>query len=254
MHYISKTRQLLHTIPTTTIQHSFGQEISGNHRKGQELSSDARSVIISKFEAGVGISELADEFGSTPKCIRDTIQCWNNHKTTKSLPRKGRPSILTHCKKRRLFCIARKYPKIEYRKLLEEASLLRASKSTAYRALRSYGLSNYRCKRRPKLNRATALLCLKFCQEYRHFNWRRRTVKFSDEYLVARGSGQNSEWCFRYPEEKWRYEMITEKDTSNALIQMVWGSIWITPNGRIGRSPLIIMERDPLAKRNGYTT
>ena len=32
---------------------------------------------------------------------------------------------------------------------------------------------------------------------------------------------------------------------------MVWGAIWLTPNGRVGRSPLIIMERDPA--KNGYS-
>ena len=34
---------------------------------------------------------------------------------------------------------------------------------------------------------------------------------------------------------------------------MVWGAIWLTPNGRVGRSPLIIMERDPDAAKNGYS-
>ena len=28
----------------------------------------------------------------------------------------------------------------------------------------------------------------------------------------------------------------------------------MTPNGRVGRSPFIIMERDPNAKQNGYTS
>jgi hypothetical protein len=47
--------------------------------------------------------------------------------------------------------------------------------------------------------------------------------------------------------------MITEKGTSKAPTQMVWGSIWITPNGCVGTSPLIIMERDTSAKCNSYT-
>jgi hypothetical protein len=34
---------------------------------------------------------------------------------------------------------------------------------------------------------------------------------------------------------------------------MVWGAIWITPGGRCRRSPLVIITRDFLAQRNGYT-
>ena len=47
--------------------------------------------------------------------------------------------------------------------------------------------------------------------------------------------------------------MIQEKDTSKGLRQMVWGAIWLGPNSRVGRSPLIIMERDPDAAKKGYS-
>jgi len=35
---------------------------------------------------------------------------------------------------------------------------------------------------------------------------------------------------------------------------MVWAYFWVTPNGKVGRSPLIIIEQDSDAKRNGYTS
>jgi transposase len=35
---------------------------------------------------------------------------------------------------------------------------------------------------------------------------------------------------------------------------MVWTSIWITAGGRVGRSPLVIMERDYASKGRGYTS
>jgi len=34
---------------------------------------------------------------------------------------------------------------------------------------------------------------------------------------------------------------------------MVWGTIWVTLNRRVGRSELIIMERDQTAQRSGYS-
>ena len=35
--------------------------------------------------------------------------------------------------------------------------------------------------------------------------------------------------------------------------QMVWASIWLDERGKPRRSPLVIMERDPTAKKNGYS-
>ena len=34
---------------------------------------------------------------------------------------------------------------------------------------------------------------------------------------------------------------------------MVWASIWLDERGRVRRSPLVIMERDPNAARTGYS-
>jgi hypothetical protein len=47
--------------------------------------------------------------------------------------------------------------------------------------------------------------------------------------------------------------MIVEKEKSNKMSQMVWAAIWVTPNGKVGRSPLIIMERDFESKKHGYS-
>jgi hypothetical protein len=38
------------------------------------------------------------------------------------------------------------------------------------------------------------------------------------------------------------------------MSQMVWGCIWVTSNGRVGRSELIIIERDNSTERSGYSS
>jgi hypothetical protein len=40
------------------------------------------------------------------------------------------------------------------------------------------------------------VLRLKFAREHRYFPWSWRTLKFSDEYSVQKGSGGNQQWCF----------------------------------------------------------
>jgi hypothetical protein len=236
---------------------SFGSEISRNRGRNEELSLAIRASIISKWEMGVPQTKLADEFGCHRNAIGKTIKRWKQYHTLESLPREGRPPLINRREKRLLVRIARKYPKLEYKKLMEDAGLLHQhhppSRLTIYRNLKSVGLTNHKCVKKPKLNRAHAALRLRFAREYRNFNWHRRVVKFSDECSVQRGSGQDAEWCFRYPHEKYDPKMITEKEKAKRMSQMVWGMIWVTPNGHVGRSELVIMERDFTAKKHGYS-
>ncbi|OCK72793.1 hypothetical protein K432DRAFT_314882, partial [Lepidopterella palustris CBS 459.81] len=58
--------------------------------------------------------ELAAEFCCTTKCIRDTIHQYRQTGSNKSRPRSGRPPVLSRYKKRKLFRVTRKIPKIKY--------------------------------------------------------------------------------------------------------------------------------------------
>lgn len=144
-------------------------------------------------------------------------------------PRTGRPSMLSCHTKKFLYRKARSNPKMEYSTLAEHAVLMNMdsatsklpSRSTLWRCRKGHGLSNYRCKKRPKMNRGHAAKRLKFCHEHRHFAWGQRTLKFSDECSLQKGSGANQEWCFRFPWEKWKPEMIKAVSTGRAPQQMV---------------------------------
>jgi len=233
---------------------AFGTEISANRVAGGEPSEQARDSIVSESEVGASPAELAREFRCTAKCIRDTISRYNKTGSNASRPRSRQPPKLTRREKRTLLRTVRKTPKITYQELVDEAYLQKTvSFDTLYRALLEQGLKNFRAKRRPKINRATALLRLRFCREYRNFAWRSTPFRFSDECSVQKGRGADAEWVFCYPYEKWQPRMISAQSTSRAPQQMVWASIWIDSNGRTKRSPLIIMERDTSTPRHGYS-
>jgi hypothetical protein len=148
---------------------------------------------------------------------------------------------------------ARAAQKLEFLELAEVGVLVQPdgttskppSYSTLYRTLKRGGLTNHRSKKRPKLNRGHVAKRLQFCRQYRHFQWHQRTIKFSDECSVQKGSGANQEWCFRFPWERWKPEMITAVGTSRKPQQMVWAAIWLDERGRPRRSKLVIMNRDP---------
>lgn len=240
----------------------FGTELNQNARRGPNLTRSQRHIIIAKAAAGTSVRELVEEFGRSPNCIRTTIRLAKTRDTTQEAPRSGRPSILSRHQKKIIYRKAPAAPKIEYSHLAEvgvfantDGTLSKPpSRSTLYRVLKGLGLTNFRCKKRPKLTQGHALRRLRFCAQYRNFPWARRTLKFSDECSVEKGSGHNQEWCFRFPWEKWKPEMISALPTSRKPAQMVWGSIWLDERGRPCRSKLVIMERDLNAPRRGYSS
>lgn len=239
---------------------AFGTEISGNRVRNGELSENQRTYLIAKAQAGVRTKEIADDLGCSQSCVQKTIQRYNNTGSPASRPRMGRPRKITRRLHRWLLIMAKKFPDMEYRTLLSEAGLWPTnqpsptiSTRTIQRSFTSVGYRKFRAKRRPKINRSTALLRLKLCRGLRNFNWRTTTLKFSDECSVVRGSGHNKRWVFRQPKDKWHRKMVEEFGTGKQPGRMVWGAIWMTPEGEAGRSPLVIMTRDSSAKRNGYT-
>jgi hypothetical protein len=67
---------------------------------------------------------------------------------------------------------------------------------------------------------------------------------------VQNNTSNPTAWVFRYPSEKWRSDFINLKDHGKADISiMLWGMIW-----EGGRSKILVMERDPNIKRNGYSS
>jgi transposase len=191
-------------------QRQILQELDHNVRRKPNLTVGQRNEAVRMSVAGASLKEIADHFGRTPQGIGQLVKKYHSTGTTADKPRSGRPQILSRNQKKLIYRAARKAPKLEYSKLSEVAevfhpdgtSLKPPSRSTLYRCLKGKGLTNHRCKVRPKMNWGYALKRLQFCREYRHFKWGRRTLKFSDECSVQKGAGHNTEWCFRYPWEK----------------------------------------------------
>jgi transposase len=138
------------------------------------------------------LAELATEFSRSKSTIHDTIKRYSLHQTTSDLPRSGRPLRLSSYTKKVIYRKARAASKIEYSELAKEGVVVNAdrtiskppSRCTLYRVLKGEGLTNYRCKKRPKLNRGYAAKRLQFARQYRQFAWGRRTLKFLDKCLV----------------------------------------------------------------------
>ncbi|KAI1676085.1 hypothetical protein KJE20_14324, partial [Pyrenophora tritici-repentis] len=133
-----------------------------------------------------------------------------------------------------------------------ERMVMEASQSQG--VLDEEGYHKFRSKRRPFISSPVAKIRHEFAQRWCDFSWDGDTVvKFSDECSIACGSGRNTQWVWRLPAQKWSKEMIEPVATRRQLARMVWGAIWMSAGGQIGRSPLVMMTRDASANRRGYT-
>ena len=226
-----------------------------------ELSEAQRIFILAQAEGGCGTAEIADALGCSRRAIQKVIHRWKTDSTTTRRDRMGRPPKLTSRDHRRLLRIVKREPKIEYSALVREAGFWDTqhdqptiSQSTIQRVLDEEGYHKFRSKRRPFISSPVAKIRHEFAQRWCNFSWDGDTVvKFSDECSIARGSGRNTQWVWRLPAQKWSKEMIEPVSTRRQPARMVWGAIWMSAGGQIGRSPLVIMTRDASANRRGYT-
>jgi transposase len=242
-------------------QRRFGQELDQNVRRSRNISPATRDQAIGMLKSRMTVPEVVRAIQRGERTIRDLRAKYRQTGSVQDKPRSGRPPVLSKQQKKIIYRKVRSTPKMEYSVLQEDATFVNAegtplkppSRSTSYRELRRRGLTNHKAKKRPKLTWAHAHGRLKFAREYRYFPWGRRTLKFSDECSVQKGSGANQEWCFRSPWEKWKPEMLDPVGTSRKPAQMVWGCVWLDERGVARRSKLVIMERDPDAKKRGYS-
>ena len=79
----------------TTMQRSFGTQISGNRRPGTKLLEATRARIIATSEARVLKPKITAEYRVNWLTIYDTINQQKNHHTLKFLPKPGQLEELT---------------------------------------------------------------------------------------------------------------------------------------------------------------
>jgi hypothetical protein len=180
-------------------QCQFEQELDQNVRRGPNVTAIQREQMIGMLLAGKTVKEVAHHYGQTECCIRKIHQKYHQTGTTADRPWSGRPPIFSLYQKKIIYRKACAAQKIEYSELAKEGVFVNQdgtpskppSCSTLYRTLKGHGLTNFPCKKRPKLNRGHVLKRLEFCKQYRNLRWGQRMLKFSDECSVQKGAGNS---------------------------------------------------------------
>ena len=218
-------------------------KISGNRPRNHELSPWQRGLIEGATAVGASTTEVGKALNFTKATVQTTLRRAAERSNGVSKSRFGRPGVLSDRDKRYIIRYARLNPRWTYAKLKVEAGL-DCSKATLYRTLKSYGLTNWLAKKRPLLTPEVAKKRLDWCllrAEWTFEQWSK--VIWSDECSVEKGSGKQRAWVFRYPDEKWKKEMIQPVPKGKGVSVMVWAAFWGD-----GRSDLYKLARDFASK------
>ena len=250
----SRFRVKLH--PTTSSSNHYNimprtplGPISGNRRRGPDLSPFIRGGIIAAYRYSGGPTQITANKKLPINTVKKVLQNLNSTLTGVSKRRTGQPSIVDEHDKRYIIHTVRIQPHLTY-KALKEATGHNFSKSTAYRILREYGLTNQLAKQRPLLTEEVAVKRLIWCRERRHWGWEEQSKVIQlDEYSVEQGTSKERAQVFRLPHKKQTKAMIQLKKKGKDVSVIVWGAFY-----RVGeQSNLIRLARDPNSPRQGYS-
>jgi hypothetical protein len=177
-----------------------------------------------------------------------------NHTTTQpqgaAAPKSRRPRLIGPHLTRRITRLVKKDPAVTYQGIKEQLGLT-VSNVTIRKVLQEQGISNWRKKRRPALTEAHARARLKWAREHQDWSvekWAK--VIWSDECSVERGKGKQTEWVFRASTQKWDKPMIQPIKKGKDYSIMIWAAF----SGVMGRSQLVVIDRDGDSKRGGYSS
>ena len=222
--------------------------ISGNRTRNTELSPYQRGIIVGAAASGFTPVRIAKVAGVRESTVRTTIQKASTRNDGESKSRSGRFILLSIRDQRHIVRIVRINPRINYTDLRLQAGLI-CSRTTVYRTLKEYGLTNWLTQKRPLLTPEVARKRFEWCLTRRDWGveeWSK--IIWSDECSVEKGSGKERQWVFRLPNEKFTKNMVQGFPKGKGVTVMVWAAFW----GE-GRSDLYKLARDFEAKKHGYS-
>ena len=136
-------------------------EITGTRKRNENLSPEVRAAIWASVEAGEKKTDIARRFNVDRSTVDRTMKRFSERHDFKSRPRSGGPRSLSDRGERYLVQLARRFPNVTWKTLLQlEGNSV--SESTARKILRRHHIRKCRSKRRPKLTPPYAAKRLEF--------------------------------------------------------------------------------------------
>lgn len=208
--------------------------------KSRERSDFERGMIIGLHKGKHNATDIQKILGIPRTTCIDIINKFENDGVTESLPRTGRPPLLTDREERTLVRVTkdnRKESLEEITELFNSLDLTQVSTRTARRVLHNYNFFGRIGKRKPFVSENNRIKRSRWCRERKGWDEQWNTIIWSDEsrFLLFENDGQ--QWVWRRPHEKYDVDCLVPTVKSNGEGVMVWGCF---VKNRLG--PLVVLE------------
>lgn len=199
-----------------------------------ELSPSKRGQIIALRKAGFSYQEIAKRVGAAKSTCYKTVKRDELYHTRHSLPRSGRPRVLTIHDKRKILRTIRQHRFWSYRTIGKEAGGY--SERQVRQTAREAGYRRYVARRKPYLSIATVRKRLQWAHQNLKRDWTQ--VIWTDETALRLGEVVTHRYVTRRPGEGNLPECVLPSfPTGSKQTVMVWGCI---AHGRKG--PLVRLD------------
>uniref|UniRef100_A0A8C4T2K1 Transposase Tc1-like domain-containing protein n=1 Tax=Erpetoichthys calabaricus TaxID=27687 RepID=A0A8C4T2K1_ERPCA len=155
--------------------------------KSKELSVDLRDRIVSRHKSGEGYRNISAALKVPMSTVASIIRKWKKFKTTRTLPRAGRPSKLSDRGRRALVREVTKKPMVTLSEL-QRSSVERGKPSrrtTISAAIHQSGLYGRVARRKPLLSKRHMAAHLEFAKRHlKDSQTMRKKILWCDETKI----------------------------------------------------------------------
>lgn len=200
-----------------------------SREKRKDLSVEERSKIISYHKLKFSVRQISSLTVVKSSTVQDTITRFKNTNSCESLPRSGRPPLLSQSDKRFLNLCAVRDRRKPLSIITEELNIGRkvpVSNSVVNKALHSWHLFGRVSARKPLLSLRNIKKRLAFAKK--HVKWSRdkwRKVLFTDETKFELFGTKRRLFVRRRPGERFAKECLTPTVKHGGGSIMVWAGI-----------------------------
>src|SRR6185312_11742943 len=174
--------------------------------KSRERSDFERGMIIGLHKGKHNATDIQKIFGIPRTTCIDIINKFETDGVTESLPRTGRPPLLTDCEEQTLVRVTkdnRKESLEEITELFNSLGLTQVNTHIARRVIHNHNFFGRIGKRKPFVSENNRIKRSRWCRKCKGWNEQWDTIIWSDEsrFLLFENDGQ--QWVWHRPHEKY---------------------------------------------------
>src|SRR6185436_18205547 len=206
--------------------------------KGKELTDFERGEIISLYKGKHTQKQIIDILKHPKSTVGDVIKKYNEQGLTTTLPRSGRPKILSERDNRQLIKITKNNRNKTLEEITEDFNEIinkPVSSRTIQRTLHQEGYSGHAAKKKPFISEINRKKRYGWCRMRKNWITEWNSIIWSDESRFEIFNNDSQNWVWRKKDEKYQVDCL-KPTVKNSEGVIVWGCFY---NNRI--CPLVLI-------------